>query len=97
MAAPDLCPNCGEVTETIGGRCPNCWYPKQPEQVPAGRRHTPSFFDDLDGVGLRLVLLSPGLAVALVGIATGSRVVLVIGGFVMAVLALLIRGVFGGL
>lgn len=31
MAADELtnCPSCRRLTATIGGRCPECWYPKQ--------------------------------------------------------------------
>ena len=97
MDEPEFCPGCGKITETVTGRCPECWYVKHPEFLPAERRVGPGYLDDLGGFSLRVLLITPGLAVALVGIATGSRTVLIIGGVLMAILSVVIRGVLGGL
>ena len=97
MAEPELCPNCGRLTPTIGGRCPECWFAKHPEHLPAENPYKPRIFDDIGGIGLRVLLLTPGLTVTLIGVAIGSRTVLIIGGVVMAICAVFIRGLLGSL
>lgn len=97
MAEPASCPNCGELIHAVAGRCPNCWFALRPELLPAENPYSPPLLDDDDGDGPRTILLAPGLVVALVGVAVGSRVVLIVGVVVMGIGALLIRGLWGRL
>jgi hypothetical protein len=48
-----MCERCQKLTKTIGGKCPNCWYVKDPSVVPPRRKYKPSGVDPPVGLSDR--------------------------------------------
>jgi hypothetical protein len=80
------CPGCGRLTTTNMGKCPNCWYVKNPSALPAHRRYKPRLWDDDDVPRALWGLVSwvPVAALLALGLLLDSTTLLVIAGVVGA-------------
>jgi hypothetical protein len=62
------CPSCGNLTETIAGRCPNCGIFKDARRQPlTSPRPRGSFWDDLDEVAQFGLVVAPLTVLAILG------------------------------
>jgi hypothetical protein len=41
-----MCEGCHRITPTVHGKCPNCWFEKEPSAIPATRRYKAFLWDD---------------------------------------------------
>jgi hypothetical protein len=75
------CPGCGRYTPTIMGKCPSCWYMKNPGAVQRPRRYKPRPWDDDDLLWSLSALLSwvPVAVLLTLGLLLDSSTLLVIG------------------
>ena len=84
-----MCEGCHQLTKTVVGKCPNCWYQKQPSMVKTKRRHRPSAWNldefDLLDFGWFLVSWSTGLAVLVVGLLIDAPVLIFVGAVLLAI------------
>jgi hypothetical protein len=90
------CPGCHRATPTIGGLCPECWYPKRPAAVPKRGRYRAALFDiddfDLFDPWLWTWLPVPiGLVLLVLGLVIDAPVILLVGA---GLTALRIAGAF---
>lgn len=80
MGEIDRCEACGKATETVHGRCTNCWHLKRPDLVWGPPPAKASLRDEISGWLLDGLFLVPGAVVILLAVFVfGSDVVILIG------------------
>ena len=92
-----MCEGCKRLTRTIYGKCGNCWYVKQPAEVPPEREYRPSMWAGVDDLADSVWLVaswSSGLVVLILGLLVDVPALIFVGAGLLA-LRLLGSAIFG--